>query len=167
MTDEIATLRATAHPLRLRIVSLLIAAEMSAADVARELGISHANASYHLRILHDAGMIEVAGEEKIRGGVAKRFRHPHERREFRPGDPDLMGHLRAMAQEMVRRHLRGSSRPRTYADAELWLPPETWEEVVRALQQAAALMHDHARPPRTPGTIKASLTFAAFKMDDE
>ena len=70
--DAVSSLRAVAHPLRLRILSLLTGAELSAAEVARELDVTHANASYHLRVLADAGEVVVAGEEKIRGGVAKR-----------------------------------------------------------------------------------------------
>src|SRR3954468_20445702 len=73
--DGTATLRATAHPVRLRIMSLLTGAPMTAAEVARELGLTHANASYHLRNLLAGGMIFQAGEEKIRGGVAKRYRY--------------------------------------------------------------------------------------------
>ena len=42
-------LRALAHPVRLRILSLLTGADLTAADVARELGLTHANASHHLR----------------------------------------------------------------------------------------------------------------------
>ena len=68
--DTTQSLRAMAHPLRLRILSLLTGAELSAAEVARELDLSHANASYHLRVLLDAELLEVAGEERIRGGVA-------------------------------------------------------------------------------------------------
>ena len=76
--EAVSSLRATAHPLRLRMLSLLTGAELSAAEVARELDITHANASYHLRVLLEAGVVVVAGEEKIRGGVAKRYRHPWE-----------------------------------------------------------------------------------------
>ena len=76
-------LRALAHPVRLRILSLLTGAELTAAEVARELGITHANASYHLRFLLDAGEIVVSGEEKIRGGVARRYRHHWRRRTAR------------------------------------------------------------------------------------
>ncbi len=79
MTDETTNaLRAVAHPVRLRMLSLLTGTELSAAEVARELGITHANASYHLRTLLDAGELVIASEEKIRGGVAKRYRHPWE-----------------------------------------------------------------------------------------
>ena len=44
--DTTQALRATAHPVRLQILSLLTGAEMSAAEVARELDLTHANASY-------------------------------------------------------------------------------------------------------------------------
>ena len=74
--DRIGALRATAHPLRLQMLSLLTGAELSAAEVARELGVSQANASYHLRLLLDAGQLVMAGEEVVRGGRAKKYRHP-------------------------------------------------------------------------------------------
>ena len=73
--DAVARLRATAHPVRLRMLSLLTAEAMSAAEVARALELTHANASYHLRQLHDVGALVVESEEKIRGGVAKRYRY--------------------------------------------------------------------------------------------
>src|SRR5215218_8131340 len=72
---DTTVLRAMAHPIRLRIMSLLTGAPMTAAEVARELDLTHANASYHLRNLLAGGMIVLAGEEKIRGGVAKRYRY--------------------------------------------------------------------------------------------
>ena len=40
---DLSRLRATAHPVRLRIMSLLTAEAMSAADVARALDITHAS----------------------------------------------------------------------------------------------------------------------------
>ena len=70
---EVVSLRAMAHPVRLRMLSLLTGAPMSAAEVARELGLTHANASYHLRQLLAAGQLVEAGEESIRGGRAKRY----------------------------------------------------------------------------------------------
>ncbi len=79
-----SALRAAAHPVRLRMLSLLTGTAMSAAEVARELDLTHANASYHLRQLLDADELVVDSEEKIRGGVAKRYRYPHERRGENP-----------------------------------------------------------------------------------
>src|SRR5688572_33093532 len=76
-TDERsqAALRAFAHPFRLRVLSLLTATAMSAAEVARELGTTQANASYHLRRLHAVGPPEVTEEVSIRGRNARRYRH--------------------------------------------------------------------------------------------
>ena len=108
MTDEATrNLRAIAHPVRLQILSLLTGAELSAADVARELDLTHANASYHLRVLLDAGELEIASEERIRGGDAKRYRHPWER-DFGPQQRTVSTeerpiYARAMAEELVRR----------------------------------------------------------------
>lgn len=68
-------LRALAHPLRLRMLSLLTGAELSAAQVARELGTTQANASWHLRLLRDAGLLADAGEVPGPGGRSRRYRY--------------------------------------------------------------------------------------------
>lgn len=65
MFDERGALgAAVAHPVRLRILSMLTAQPMSAAEVARELDLTHANASYRLRVLHAAGELVVESEQK-------------------------------------------------------------------------------------------------------
>lgn len=166
---EIAALRSTAHPLRLRILSLLTGAEMSAAEVARELGIAHASASYHLRVLADAGEVVASGEERIRGGVAKRYRHPW--REVHEGTRGQWGreaHVRAMAAELIRRYDQRAKPTRTQlCDAELWVTPEIWAHVLELVEEAATTLHDRAQPPRTEGTIPVNLTIAAFGLDLE
>lgn len=166
--DATRSLRAIAHPVRLQMLSLLTGAELSAAEVARELGITHANASYHLRHLAAAGLIDVAGEERIRGGVAKRYRHrwdQHTRRRGRTSDADRELYARALAEELVRR-VRDAVPGRTghYTDAELWVSPEDFEAAREAVGRASALLHDGARPPRTDGTIRAGFTAALFEM---
>jgi DNA-binding transcriptional ArsR family regulator len=169
MADEsIANLRAIAHPARLRILSLLTGASMSAAEVARELGLTHANASYHLRVLAEAGEVVEAGEEKIRGGVAKRYRHPwdhapHSRGDA--GDRDL--YVRATAEELVRRsRLREPGTPAFHTDAELWVEEPVWQRVVELVTEASHLVHREARPPRSSGTVHVNLTAALFRMVD-
>ena len=105
--QRVSSMRATAHPVRLRILSLLTGAEMSAAELARELGISHANASYHLRTLASAGLVVEAGEQKIRGGVAKRYRHPWETQDMvgpKPTREETEQYVHTMAQELIRRY---------------------------------------------------------------
>ena len=161
--DDIAALRSTAHPLRLRILSLLTAAELSAAEVARELDVTHANASYHLRVLLDAGEVVVAGEERIRGGVAKRYRHPW--REVEHGGRARGVDVRTMAHELVRRmDLRDPGTRATFTDAELWVAPEVWQRALSLLVEASELVHAEARPPRSEGTRPVNVTVAAFGM---
>ncbi len=163
---EIARLRSLAHPLRLRMLSLLTATAMSAAEVARELDTTHANASYHLRLLADAGLIVVEGEERIRGGVAKRYRHPIERAEPRPSAAELTAQIDGMCQELVRRFgHRVEEPPAAYTDAEMWVPPEVWREAVEHVKQASLLVHEKAQRPRSKGTVKINLTVAAFRME--
>jgi DNA-binding transcriptional ArsR family regulator len=165
---QVSWMRAIAHPVRLRILSLLTGAEMSAPQVARELGISHANASYHVRFLADAGLLVVAGEERIRGGVAKRYRHPWEQ-EGGGGptsDDDRAQYMRVVAEEMVRRwELRRDGVRGSLTDAELWVGEEVWTEVRDLLERASHLLHAAARPPRSPGTVPVSVSVAAFQVD--
>jgi DNA-binding transcriptional ArsR family regulator len=173
-------LRALAHPIRLRILSLLTGAAMTAAEVARELHLTHANASYHLRQLHAAGAIDVAGEERIRGGVAKRYRYDVDREV--PRSPEKAGPTAgtaagakrrllygAVAAELRRRsgHLRASPARASLTDAELWVDPEQWQEIVAQVAAISNELHRAAQRPRTPGTIRVNATMALFEMESD
>jgi len=175
MTDEDAThgqvssMRATAHPVRLQMLSLLTGAEMSAAEIARELGLTHANASYHLRVLAAADLVVQAGEERIRGGVAKRYRHPWDRPEpramYASEDRDL--YIRALSDELARRFASRKRGGRSMTtDAEMWVDPQIWKEVETLVRRASMLLHAEAKPPRTSGTIHVNMTAAVFEMSD-
>ncbi|SDK70946.1 transcriptional regulator, ArsR family [Nocardioides sp. YR527] len=169
MDEEISRLRAAGHPLRLRMLSLLTGAELSAAEVARELDLTHANASYHLRLLESAGLLEVAGEERIRGGVAKRYRYAwrSETAEGPPSREDDEVHTRAIAEELVRRRRLRADGPAIISDAEMWVDPDIWQRVHDLVQEASGLLHENARPPRTEGTIHVNLTASAFVMGED
>ena len=168
-------LRALAHPIRLRIMSLLTAAPMTAAEIARELAINHANASYHLRQLHAAGAIVIEGEERIRGGVAKRYRYapPAElaptSNPTRPADEQAQrrSFYDAMAVELRRRgqHVRQAGGRGLITDAELWVDPDVWEDVRARVYEASLALHRSAQLPRTPGTIRINATMALFEME--
>lgn len=170
MTDrETAALRATAHPLRLQILSLLTGASMSAAEVARELGTTQANASYHLRVLADAGEVVQDGEERVRGGVAKKYRHPwadlRERTDRAPSD--IASHIRSMGKELGRRWALKKRRTRSLlSDAEMWVTPETWKTVSGLLEEASMLIHAEALEPRAEGSLHVNVQIAAFQMED-
>lgn len=159
-----------AHPLRLRMMSLLTGAAMSAAEVARELGIGHANASYHLRHMHAAGLLVVAEEESVRGGKAKRYRYDVDAPgALAPDSSSAALYYQALASELVRRATsRGEDVPRgSSSDAELWVPPEAWTDAVARVTQAILDLHRTARPPREPGTRHVSVTVALFEMESD
>lgn len=164
MSSEVGGLRALAHPVRLRILSLLTGAELSAAEVARELGLTHANASYHLRQLAAAGEVVDAGEERIRGGVAKRYRHPWQARGHGPADDeDRTMYVRALAAELERRYRHRTGRMQV-TDAEMWVPRDVWDEVWDLVERASHLLHERALPPRSGGTVHVNMTAAVFEM---
>ncbi len=158
-------LRAMAHPLRLRMLSLLTGEAMSAAEVARELGVTHANASYHLRQLHAAGLLDVAGEERVRGGLARRYRHDPGSSEWGARAPSTQRMVyRALAEELSRRSAALGEGRQMLTDAELWVDPAVWATVCDRVADAMRDLHDVARPPRSPGTVRTSATVALFTM---
>ena len=172
---ELDELRATAHPVRLRLLSLLTGAALSAAEAGRELGLSQAAASYHLRVLERAGLVVVVEVVRIRGGDAKRYRHLSSAQPFplvvppdSPTGPDAADeraqYVEALVDELRRRSPRRAPGPQVSTDAELWVDPETWRRVVHHVGQASALLHAAAQPPRTPGTAPVSMTAALFPM---
>jgi DNA-binding transcriptional ArsR family regulator len=164
--QAVARLRATAHPVRLRILSLLTAEAMSAAEVARALDLTHANASYHLRQLHDAGELVVESEEKIRGGVAKRYRYDASREVSHHGSgiDDRIAYVRATAVEVERRMLDAVRGSASSSDLEAWVPVEAWHRALDLLHEASHLLHAAARPAGTPDTVHISATTDAFTM---
>jgi DNA-binding transcriptional ArsR family regulator len=161
------SLRVLAHPLRLRILSLLTGAAMSAAEAARELGETQANVSYHLRRLHEAGLLEVTEEVQIRGGKAKRYRHdPDSGPRFTQARPEEQQVLAAaLAGELRRRteHRLPDSRA-ALTDAELWVDETTWQQAVEQARELGKLLHQAARPPRTADAIRVSATISLFVM---
>ncbi|MEC3978638.1 ArsR/SmtB family transcription factor [Amycolatopsis sp. H20-H5] len=161
------SLRVLAHPLRLRILSLLTGAAMSAAEAARELGETQANISYHLRRLHDAGLVDIAEELQIRGGRAKRYRHdPDSGGGFTSrdlGEEQLL--VTALTEELKRRtEFRAADRPGSTTDAEVWIDEASWSRALGLARELSHLLHNAAEPPRTPGAVHVSATVSLFEL---
>ena len=158
-------LRALSHPLRLQILSLLTGTAMSSAELARELGMSHAAVSFHVRQLVAAGYLELAETRSVRGGQERRYRaRTAGRAEWEQEDPRLA--VRAVSQEVLRRAADSTSQAwRLFGDAELWVAPEIWDEVVRQIGAAIVDLHAAARAPRTPESVHVSATAMLFAID--
>jgi DNA-binding transcriptional ArsR family regulator len=71
--DE-ALLRAISHPLRHRLLGMLDGRTASPNELARELGLPLGRVSYHIRLLHDLGAIELVGTEPRRGALEHYYR---------------------------------------------------------------------------------------------
>ncbi|MER5635482.1 winged helix-turn-helix domain-containing protein [Kitasatospora sp. NPDC002227] len=166
MTETDPVLRALAHPLRLRILTLIWPAPMSAAELARELGVSHALASQHLRRLDAVGLVELAEERVVRGGRERRYLAVRGTplSDQHQGSQLLAETMANTLRERVARRAPDSTG--VTVDAELWLDPELWESARTRLAALAVELHEAARPVRTPGTTPVSLSLMAFPLQD-
>lgn len=166
-----SSMRVLAHPLRLRLLSLLTGSAMSAAEAGRHLGQSQANVSYHLRRLHEAGLVELVQEERIRGGWAKRYRHdPDSGRTLRaPNLEEQQVLLQVAAAELRRRSAARTPRAAAdaFTDAELWVSPHVHQQALAAARHLGHLLHDAAQAPRSPGTVRVSATVSLFLMQPD
>jgi DNA-binding transcriptional ArsR family regulator len=165
--DELTSLRAQAHPLRLQLLSLLTAQPMSASEAARELDATQANVSYHLRRLRDAGLLQVAEETRVRGGRMVRYRHRPTAgdRTARRSVEDHTAIAAALTAELQRRtRLRDTDHPGHLTDAELWVDQADWQAFLDAITAASLALHEAARSPRAPGSVRTNATISAFRM---
>ena len=64
--DCIPVMKALSDPIRLRIVHLMMTERLSVNEVAQRLKLPHCNASRHLRVLREAGLLESRNEGKER-----------------------------------------------------------------------------------------------------
>ncbi|MDJ0342081.1 winged helix-turn-helix domain-containing protein [Streptomyces sp. H10-C2] len=167
MTTTDPTLRAMAHPVRLRMLSLMWASPLSAAELSRELDISHALASQHLRRLDAAGLVELIEVRSHRGGRERRYRTVHgtplsDRHDGAPLLAEALAHnLRDRAAR------RAPEQEGVTSDAELWVTPEAWDTFRTGLAQLLVELHEAARAPHTPGSVLLGATVMAFLVEEE
>jgi DNA-binding transcriptional ArsR family regulator len=65
--DCVGALKALGEDTRVRIMGLLLEAPLGVCEIARRLGTTHYNISKHLRILREAGLLDVErhGRERL------------------------------------------------------------------------------------------------------
>lgn len=71
--DDVASVQALTHPVRVQILDELREAD-SAAGVARRIGKSRQSVNYHVKELAGAGLVEPAGERRTGNFVEQLFR---------------------------------------------------------------------------------------------
>ncbi|MDI2125840.1 ArsR/SmtB family transcription factor [Yinghuangia seranimata] len=160
-------LRALAHPTRLRMMSLLWATPQSAAELARELGVSQALASHHLRTLDAAGLLVLTETRSTRGGAERRYQAVR-------GTPlaDQQVDMPLLAETLAhnlreRAGRRAPDAPGVTTDAELWLKPADWDALRTRLAALMTELHEAAHAPHAEGTVPIGGTVVLFLMTDE
>lgn len=163
-------LRAVANPARLRILSMLTASAMSATDVSKALGINHASASYHLRQLEQAGLVETDQIRVVKGGRERRYRHPL------PAEPDSVRSawnandlrlvIEALSVELRRRAQQSSPGLSSVVDGEYWVPMSLWREVRAEIELSVRRLHGAAQPAGAPGYAHVSASALLFQLND-
>lgn len=165
---DLDRLRLVAHPVRLRLLSLLTGKAMSAAEAARELGETQANVSYHIRRLASGGLLELVDEQSVRGGLAKRYSHnPASGEVLNDLDRDSHLHLvQALAQQMTGRanHYRDGT-DFAFTDAHLKIPADQWPRVKELARDLGRLVHEAAEHPPGDNPVSASVTVAVFETE--
>ena len=134
------------------------------------MDVQHASASYHLRSLHDAGLVALAEERTVNGGLERRYRVV-DPPEGPVGDEptsteDWMALVAAFTAILQQRAARVSTAPKWFADAELWAPAEA---VVRARQRMHSVLRDlqqAAVDPAAHSARRVSASALLFEMDE-
>jgi DNA-binding transcriptional ArsR family regulator len=73
-SSESHAVKALAHPVRVRALAILVEREASPSELADELGEPLGNVSYHVRLLHDLGLIELVSTTPRRGAIEHHYR---------------------------------------------------------------------------------------------
>lgn len=67
-------LKVLAHPIRMKILKQAQLGEISAKEASRDLGEPIGKVSYHVRVLADAGMLELTRQTPRRGAIESHYR---------------------------------------------------------------------------------------------
>jgi DNA-binding transcriptional ArsR family regulator len=86
-------LAALSNPLRMEILAASEVEPVSPSEMAVRVREPLGSVAYHFRVLHSAGLIELAGTERKRGSIQSFYRA------VRPGWGDLVEALRDMMDE--------------------------------------------------------------------
>ena len=167
-------LRAAAHPARLEMMSLLSSEQLSAGDLGRRLGISQAAASYHVRKLAQAGLIEPAEQVRVRGGTSTLYRYCVDQPALPPEDLDpealavvrelQMRELQTVLAAVERRAGSRDSGTTLVGDLDAWVTPEAWDRVVHGVNALLQDLHAQSSKPGTDGTVHIGAAVQMFPM---
>lgn len=167
---SLQALRALTHPVRLRMYGVLAGRPASAASLARLLEVEHASASYHLRVLRDAGLLALVEERAVNGGVERRYRLVEP-----PTDPvegerattaDWLALVATTATILQQRAALVSSDPKWFSDVEVWAPSQAVDRARQRMGEAMEELRGAAVQPHAAGARRVSATALLFLLQD-
>ncbi len=150
------------HPIRLRIVQALLGSPMTPLRLKDVLvDVPQATLYRHLNQLHEGGLLEVVGEQPVRGGVERTYGVVAEAVALGPDDYEdatAADHLRFFTTflgtliDAFGAYLDGGSPDFVsdgvgYRQIPLWLSDEEFEEIVTALGSAVRPALDNRPAP--------------------
>ena len=178
-------LRTLAHPLRMRLLSVLrLEGAATATQLARRLGSDSGKTSYHLRQLAEVGLV---GEDETRGNRRDRWWQAlHDSTQWNPADhlddPDTTAATDWMAGHVVRQHAQWAE---TYVHAQdswsaAWIDASTLSDYLLELTPArlrelvedvGALIESYREEPGASGRDtgdreRVSIVFYGFPNPD-
>src|SRR4029078_5532159 len=72
--DDPRYVKALSHPLRVRILAMLQQRRASPSQLSEWLDATLGTTAYHVRSLHQLGLIELADETRVRGAIEHHYR---------------------------------------------------------------------------------------------
>jgi DNA-binding transcriptional ArsR family regulator len=82
-----AQFKALGHPVRHRLLTALRQRPATLAQLATALGAAKGTVGYHVKVLHEAGLLRISHERKVRGGTEQYYAPAAERLRIAPDAP--------------------------------------------------------------------------------
>ncbi|AXT85539.1 transcriptional regulator [Aeromicrobium sp. A1-2] len=146
VVEDLDTLKAVSHPLRMRLLGALRRnGPATATELGRELGESSGSTSYHLRQLERFGF--VGDDDRQSSGRERRWKALHDMTSFPhslaqlDGGREYVDGVRRRQEELLREGLDAWTEPRPgigHSDYFLTLDPEDLEALERELSDVIA-----------------------------
>jgi len=173
ISSQQGLVKALSHPVRIGALLILAERIASPSEIAKALEIETTNAAYHVGVLEELGLIELAEEEPVRGSVAHFYKAI--RRDF-PDNPDSTQALEALLSDValsLSADTFGQCEDRHVRRTPLVLDEAGWRRVTRI--QASALKdilkEQTAAGGRMNGSrgtaIRAILTVCLFELPSD
>ncbi|AUG76923.1 transcriptional regulator [Kitasatospora sp. MMS16-BH015] len=131
-----AQFKALGHPLRHRVVNMLRQRPATLRQLAEALGLAKGTIGYHVRVLREAGLVELAESRQVRGGTEQYFGLINKSFAFREGETLAAAFLYNSALAEMRP--APSGQPEHTELRHLWLTPEQAASIADQLREHVA-----------------------------